>query len=222
MQAATCLLLLLAAAATGALAVAGSSGATVCPLIDFEGSFCSIFTSELHVGPVLGYEAFFGGAGNPSAGAVSCVTDLKEPQTHSRVARVEYDVSTPRSFAGFWLKWAVPEFVIGQWDVIAFDIRGCDASVQNDSFGKKGKYETFTSRVKIELKIQGWGWRVAYFDFVTTDWQTVQIPVADFIDTGWAMGPNNEFVVAFEEQEATADRGLVYLDNIRFERGGDG
>jgi hypothetical protein len=76
--------------------------------------------------------------------------------------------------------------------------------------------------VKVELKIVGWGWRVAYFDFVTTDWQTVRIPVADFIDTGWAMGPNNEFVVAFEEQEATADRGLVYLDNIRFERGGDG
>jgi hypothetical protein len=219
-RATACSLFILAATAVGALEVAGSSAASVCPLIDFEGSFCSIFTSELEVAPVLGYESFTDG--NAGEAYVSCVTDLKEPQTHSRVARVEYNVSKLRSFAGFWLKWAVPEFSIEQWDAIAFDIRGCDTAVQNDCYGKRGKYEAFTSRVKVELKIEGWGWRVVYFDFVTTDWQTVRIPLRGFIETGWAMDPSNEFVVTFEEREATADRGLVYLDNVRFERRTDG
>lgn len=213
-----CVAFLLLVCVASMVGRADSSEPTVCSLTDFEGAYCSEVAFDLNVPPILGYDAFYGGPGNPSTAAVSCVTDRKEPQTHSQVARVEYDVTRLRSYAGFWMQWAIKDFDIEEWDTLCFDIRGCDPAIAGDCFGHGAAYAGFTSRIKVELKVRGWGWRTIYLDAVTPDWHRVEASLADFVDTTWDVPSTNEFVITFEQREATVDRGMVYIDNISFVR----
>ena len=215
--AAVCSCVLLGLLAAGQLPPGVQSDArSVCWLTDFDGRYCAESTYALNVPPILGYDAFYGGPGNPSTAAVACVVDAKEPQTHSRVARVEYNVARLRTYAGFWMQWNVEAFSIKQWDTLFFDVRGCDPAVDGDCSGSGGAYQGFTTRFKVELKIRGWGWQTAYVEGVTSEWRRIEIPLSDFVDTTWDVPPVDEFVITFEQRVATASRGAIYIDNIGF------
>ncbi len=188
-------------------------------ITDFEGRHCRRESHEIVAPPLYGYEAFYGGTGNRSTAEVDCVRDAVEPEIHGEVARLEYNVVRKQTYAGLWLQWSVPGFDLAKWDALCFDIRGCDSSISGDCRSLPEAEAYFSSTIKVELKVNGWGWKTVYIDDITSDWMRVEIPIEWFEDTTWwYSAPRNEFVITLEEPIATADRGVFFIDNIRFER----
>lgn len=150
------------------------------------------------------------------------MVDGQSPDSRGRVLRVEYDVSVKQAGFGpycrLWVKWRVPDFNVTEWQSLSFYIRGLDSEIPGDGAGAQGEtYTEFTTVVKVELKIAGWGWRVHYLTGVTSQWRQVVIPLVDFVDTTWPVPSANEFVLTFEQTRATALRGMLYVDAIAFE-----
>lgn len=217
---ATVLVAVLALAAFGNAQDATDNGnVEILTITDFEGAHCRVRSHEIVAPPLYGYEAFYGGEGNRSTASCQCMPAPMDPQVQGGVARLEYSVVRPRTYAGFWLKWVVPGFNVEDWDALCFDIRGCDASSPADCDPCPVDSPYFSSTIKVELKIDGWGWRTAYVDNVASTWTRVRIPLEWFDDTTWEYSASrNEFVITLEEHVATVDRGVYYIDNIFLER----
>ena len=146
--------------------------------------------------------AFTDGASGKAS--VTCLTDLVSPE-RGEVIKVDYRVPFGYSFSGFYMKWECPNFDPNEWEYVTFYVRGDPSS--------------FTRRIKVEVKIRGWGWKVCYFDSVTTEWQKVILPLKDFKwpgpgPAGW--WKTNEFVITFEHERVTRWRGTIYIDNVGF------
>ena len=146
--------------------------------------------------------AFTDGASGKAS--VTCLTDPVSPE-RGEVIKVDYRVPFGYSFSGFYMKWECPNFDPNEWEYVTFYVRG------DPSF--------FTRRIKVEVKIRGWGWKVCYFDSVTTKWQKVVLPLKDFKwpgpgPAGW--WKTNEFVITFEHERVTRWRGTIYIDNVGF------
>lgn len=115
--------------------------------------------------------------------------------------RLIYSVqSSNPAFGGLWMR--LQNLNASGFDNLAFRVRG-DAAMG------------FTTVFKVELKDALDQSSYHYVRTVTDQWQDVTIPLNEF------QGPTNfnrlkEFVITFEDSTATAKRGVIYLDDVRF------
>lgn len=128
------------------------------------------------------------------------------------VARLEYEV---KDWGAFWMKLQNVDLTSFRENdgVLSFDIRGD---------------EPIPAGVKIELKRfcvpdQACGeFSVYYMTWITSEWETRRIPLEGFGSVGWAAPLSSwegieELVFTFEAHNS-GNNGIVYLDNIAFER----
>lgn len=119
--------------------------------------------------------------------------------------RLIYSVDSDKpAFGGLWMR--LQNLNATQFDNLAFRVRG-------DS--RMG----FTTVFKVELKDAVDQSSHFYVRGVTDQWQDIVIPLKDF--EGMAnLNRLKEFVMTFEDTTATAKKGVIYLDDIRFTRNG--
>ena len=117
--------------------------------------------------------------------------------------RLIYSVeSTKPAFGGLWMR--LLNLDATRFQSVAFRVKG------DSQMG-------FTSVFKVELKDSMDQSSHFYVRGVTDQWQDIVIPLKEF------EGITNfkslkEFVIVFEDTRATAKRGVIYIDDIRFER----
>jgi hypothetical protein len=118
--------------------------------------------------------------------------------------RLIYSVDSDKpAFGGLWMR--LQNLNAGKFDNLALRVRG-DAGMG------------FTTVVKVELKEAMDQASHVYVRGVSDQWQDVVLPLSQF------QGMANpallkEFVIVFEDRTATAKRGMIYLDDIRFSAG---
>ena len=118
--------------------------------------------------------------------------------------RLIYSVDSDRpAFGGLWMR--LQNLNAANFGNLAFRVKG-DAGMG------------FTTVVKVELKDAMDQASHVYVRGVSDQWQDVVLPLSQF------QGMANpallkEFVIVFEDRTATAKRGMIYLDDIRFSAG---
>lgn len=119
-----------------------------------------------------------------------------------KCVRLTYDVDSPSpAYNGFWMK-----------------LMDCDLRPYNKLvFWIKGDKEAgYTTKLKIELK-NSTEVSPYYIDSVTDEWQKIELPLKSFKRiSDWSK--MKEFVLVFEDNQATARSGIIYLDDISFEK----
>ena len=121
------------------------------------------------------------------------------------VARLEFDIS---NWSAFWLKLQGAD--LRPYQALRFDVRA-------------DPQPGFTGQMKLELKRgQGTEIVVIYVADIGTDWKTVRLDLDDFRPTG--TNPSlttregvEDMVFVFESAKS-GRQGVVYLDNVAFER----
>ena len=117
------------------------------------------------------------------------------------VARLEYEIA---GWSAFWTQLQGAD--LSPYSQLAFDVRG-------------DTQKNIPRRVKIELKRQvDQEVSITYVSGITTDWQKVNVNLADFGPTGYTAPLSGftdmkELVFTFEATQA-GGAGVVYLDNI--------
>lgn len=116
--------------------------------------------------------------------------------------RLVYSVQSSKpAFGGLWMQ--LRNLDASRFSALAFRVRG-DA--------KMG----FTTVFKVELKDSVGQASHFMVSGVTDQWQDVVIPLKDF--EGMAnVRSLKEFVITFEDSSATTKRGVIYVDDIRFD-----
>jgi hypothetical protein len=140
----------------------------------------------------------------PGQGWAETAVVVDQDQARGRVARLAYDVSQPGDFAGLYVKFKAPNFRPEDWPALTFWLRG-------DSGG-------YTRKLKVELKTRETkpGWKIIYIN-LTDQWQRFHLRLSDFQQFGnW--DSMDEFVLTVENREATAPKGILFLDDVAFER----
>jgi len=114
--------------------------------------------------------------------------------------RLTYDVESPNpAYGGFWMK--LENSDARPYSKLSFWIKG-DANVG------------YTNRLKVELK-NNTGMSPFYLTNITDEWDVVEIPLSSFSRiTDWSR--LTEFVVVFEDSQATKKTGAIYIDDISF------
>jgi len=128
--------------------------------------------------------------------------DYKNPRD-GYCLRIDYDVQSSKpAFNGIWIK--LGEFDANPYEWLSFWIRG-------DSNGK------FTRRFKVELKTDT-GKRAVYLvGYVDKHWTEVRIPFKkNGSITDWSR--LSELVIVFDDVLATYKEGVLYLDQIEFQK----
>jgi hypothetical protein len=117
--------------------------------------------------------------------------------------RLIYSVASAKpAFGGLWMR--LQNLDATRFDNLAFRVKGDTAM-------------GYTSVFKVELKDAMDQASHFYVRGVTDRWQDIVIPLKEF--QGMANRVRlKEFVVVFEDTTATAKRGVIYLDDIRFTR----
>ncbi len=117
--------------------------------------------------------------------------------------RLIYSVDSEKpAFGGLWMR--LQNLNAAHFDNLAFRARGD---------GRMG----FTSIFKVELKDAMDQSSHYYVRGLTDQWQDISIPLKDLQGTA-NFGRLKEFVVVFEDTTATAKKGVIYLDDVRFTR----
>ena len=119
--------------------------------------------------------------------------------------RLIYSVASKNpAFGGLWMR--LQNLDASRFDALAFRVRG-DAGMG------------YTKAFKVELKDALDQSSHKYVNNVTDQWQDIAIPLSDFQGM---VNPRKlkELVIVFEDTTATAKQGVIYLDDIRFTRGG--
>lgn len=117
--------------------------------------------------------------------------------------KLEYDVdSRNAAYNGFWM-------LLNEFDASGYN---------NVSFWVKGdKGAGFTTVFKVELKNAGGQTGLYYVTNVTDSWRNVVVPfrkmkgITDF-------SALTEFVIVFEDKVASSKEGIIYIDDISFEK----
>ncbi|MEO6224228.1 MAG: hypothetical protein ABIO80_00020 [Sphingomicrobium sp.] len=116
--------------------------------------------------------------------------------------RLIYSVDSRRpAFGGFWMR--LQNVDASKFDRLVLRVRG-------DS--KMG----FTTVFKVELKDSMDQTSHFYVRGVTDQWQDLAIPFKELEGT-MNVRSLKEFVIVFEDTSATAKRGVIYIDDVRFE-----
>ena len=141
--------------------------------------------------------------GDPMQGVIDSFDRGNRYGSTGYALRLIYSVDSKNpAFGGFWMQ-----------------LRNLDASkFTNLAFRVKGDARMgFTTIFKVELKDAMDQSSNVYVRGVTDQWQDEVIPLSNF--QGMA-NPHRlkEFVITFEDTTATAKRGVIYVDDIRFTR----
>jgi hypothetical protein len=116
--------------------------------------------------------------------------------------KLTFDVDSPNpAYNGFWMK------------LVDRDLRPYGKLV----FYVKGDKEAgFTSKMKVELK-NGSEVSPYYIDGITDAWQKIELPLKSFKRiSDWSK--MKELVLVFEDSQATVKSGVIYFDNVSFEK----
>lgn len=115
--------------------------------------------------------------------------------------RIIYSVdSTEPAYGGLWMR--LQNLNASKFDRLSFRVKG-DAGMG------------YTSVFKVELKDAMDQASHHYVRGITDQWQDIAIPLKDF--EGMANPAKlKEFVIVIEDSTATAKRGVIYLDDVRF------
>jgi hypothetical protein len=123
--------------------------------------------------------------------------------------RIAYQVPKADDYGGFWLKFRLPDFQPAEWPVISFWLRGDSEA-------------SYTRLLKVELKIREakWGWKTFYIANVNNQWQQMRLRLDRFRPfQAWEKDrEDDEFVLTFENSRVTTQKGVIYLDDIAFEK----
>ena len=116
--------------------------------------------------------------------------------------KLTYSVDSPNpAYNGFWMKLQGYDF--RPYSKIVWWIKG-------------DKEAGFTTKCKFELKNQT---EVSpyYIDNITDQWQKIELPLKAFKRiSDWSK--MKEFVVVFEDSQATVKKGVIYIDNVSIEK----
>ena len=116
--------------------------------------------------------------------------------------KLDYDVDSANpAYNGFWMDLANSD--LRQYNSLVFYVKGDEG-------------DGFTTQFKIELKNAGAEVGRAIVTGVTNKWRRVVIPFRK-IDglTDWSKV--TQFVIVFDDINATDKDGIIYIDNITFE-----
>jgi hypothetical protein len=115
--------------------------------------------------------------------------------------RLIYSVASDKpAFGGLWMR--LQNLDATKFDNLAFRVKG-DAGLG------------YTSLFKVEMKDAVDQTSQHYVHGVTDQWQDIVIPIKDF--QGMAnFAKLKELVIVFEDSSATAKKGVIYLDDVRF------
>lgn len=114
---------------------------------------------------------------------------------------LEYDVDSPKpAFNGFWMKFS-------DLDVSAYD----NLVLWMKSDPEKGG----ASRLKIEMKTDAER-GAHYIDGVGSEWKRFEIPLFDFLISDYTK--LQEMVLVFEDHTARPKEGVIYIDDVSFEK----
>ena len=118
--------------------------------------------------------------------------------------RLIYSVASDKpAFGGLWMR--LQNLDATKFDNLAFRVRG------DPDMG-------YTKVFKVELKDAMDQPSHFYVQGVTDQWQDIVIPLKDF--QGMAnVVKLKELVIVFEDTSATAKKGVIYLDDVRFTKG---
>lgn len=191
-------LALLLGGSTPAAAAAGKAPATASELIvaDFNSG-----AKPNNIGGDFG--AWIKDPADPMQGCIESVDPANGYGGKGAALRLIYSVASAKpAYGGLWMR--LQNLDAAKFDNLAFRVKG-DAAMG------------FTSVFKVELKDAMDQASHFYVRGVTDQWQDVVIPLKDF--QGMANPVRlKEFVVVFEDTTATAKRGVIYLDDVRFTR----
>lgn len=117
--------------------------------------------------------------------------------------RLVYSVASDKpAYGGLWMR--LQNLNATPFDSLAFRVRGEPAM-------------GYTTIFKVELKDSVDQSSHFMVHGVTDEWQDIHIPLKDFQGTA-NFRSLKEFVIVFEDNVATAKRGVIYLDDVRFIR----
>ena len=140
--------------------------------------------------------------GDPMQGCIESFDGANRFGKSGYALRLIYSVDSEKpAFGGLWMR--LKNLDASKFGALAFRVRGDP---------KMG----FTTIFKVELKDSMDQSSHFYVRGVTDQWQDVVIPLKDF------EGITNfrslkEFVIVFEDTSATSKKGVIYIDDVRFQ-----
>ena len=138
---------------------------------------------------------------DPMQGSIEAFDGASGYGGKGKALRLIYSVDSDKpAFGGLWMR--LRNLNAAKFDNLAFRVRG-DAGMG------------FTTVFKVELKDAMDQSSHVYVRGVTDRWQDIVLPLNRF--QGMANPARlKEFVIVFEDRTATAKRGMIYLDDVRF------
>lgn len=139
---------------------------------------------------------------DPNDQTQGCKLDFITPghDEQGQAIKLTYDVDSPNpSYNGFWMK--LENTDLSQYKKVSFWLKG-------------DKDAGYSSKFKLELKNAS---EVApyYVEDLNDTWTLIEIPMSSFSRlTDWSK--MNEFVIVFEDSQATQKTGAIFIDDIAF------
>jgi hypothetical protein len=141
--------------------------------------------------------------GDPMQGCVESFDRANRFGSSGFALRLIYSVESRNpAFGGLWMR--LQNLDGSKFDSVALRVRGDP---------KMG----FTTVFKVELKDSMGQASHFYVRGVTDQWQDIVIPLQAFEGTA-NFRSLKEFVIVFEDTSATAKKGVIYIDDIRFRK----
>ena len=140
---------------------------------------------------------------DPMQGALESFDRANRSGKSGYALRLIYSVDSAKpAFGGLWMR--LQKLDASRFASLKFRVRGDSAM-------------GFTQVLKVELKDSLGQASHFYVRGVTDQWQDVSIPLAAF--EGMAnLHSLNEFTITIEDTTATAKKGVLYFDDIRFSK----
>ncbi len=140
-------------------------------------------------------------ADDPMQGCVEAFDRAQRYGSAGYALRLIYSVDSRNpAFGGLWMQ--LQNLNATKFDDLRFRVRG-DARMG------------YTTVFKVELKDAMDQSSYYYVRGVTDQWQDIAIPLKDLQGTA-NLVRLKEFVLVFEDSTATAKKGVIYLDDVRF------
>ncbi|OGS17996.1 MAG: hypothetical protein A2219_04880 [Elusimicrobia bacterium RIFOXYA2_FULL_50_26] len=137
---------------------------------------------------------------DPNDQTQGCTMEFVTPghENKGQALKIAYDVDSPNpAYNGLWMKLEDQDF--SQYKKVSFWLKGD---------GDAG----YTNRFKVEFKDSS-NTSPYYVEDVSDNWALVEIPLTSFSRVAdWTK--MKEFVIVFEDSQATQKAGTIYIDDI--------